>query len=194
MQGLQEQWNWKRKFYEQYYKQEDCDLFMEVMPFVYTAATRIIQFKLEFSSYCMETKQFDFQVNLGDYRHANIDMHPNVVNLYIWDNFYQLKFTKHEIINQNDVMFSSKYDIVNVTGLYTGEAMLDLRSKSLIHMDPQSRNSFNQYNISKLKNMPMNQNCKLKIFKSGNYKNEEEFKSRQKKPILVVRADIDEIV
>jgi len=50
-----------------------------------------------------------------------VDVHPNIINLIFWDNYYVIRFNGKEYIDQNDLTFSSMFKQAAVEGFLWGE-------------------------------------------------------------------------
>ena len=109
---------------------------------------------------------------MGDRRYYNVDSNPYTVNLVVFDNFYQINYSKREYLDEKDVMYSSYYTKARISGFIRGENHLMTNLENWIKLDPQSKNSFNQYNIDKIANFEGEiVECKLRIFKEANFDN-----------------------
>lgn len=135
--------------------------------------------------------QIDFQTSFEDIRFVNVDWHPNLINLQLWDNFYQIEFADAEYVDQNDLMFSSRYKFATISGLLeeSNSRKVNATLRNITHLYPQHKQSFNRINIDKIASIvPGIRECKLKIYKSGNYQSKEEAKNAELVPLLVVDA------
>ena len=67
-----------------------CDLTMELFPFYYTPIVRSAYFRIAFSSLCFNKRDLTFELYFNEEDKVNILNHPNLVELDIFGNIYQI--------------------------------------------------------------------------------------------------------
>lgn len=99
------------------YKPEECDLFVEFYPLEYFSVIRKMRLRVFVASNCYDPKTFILEVDLKDKAYINYDFHPRIVNLFLWDNFYQLEFFEPKIYDPNDIMITKDYQNMKIKGI-----------------------------------------------------------------------------
>lgn len=63
-------------------------------------------------------------------------MHPNTINLIFWDNFYIIRFTGKDYVDEKDLTYASFFKQATISGFLRGEKLIQMESRNVIHLDP----------------------------------------------------------
>ena len=127
-----------------------CLLSMEVFPLYYTTINRQSTFRLAFSSNCLTKRDINFEIYYNNTPYINFNYHPTRVILKLWGNVYKINYRQPKIIDRFDVMRSLEYQKANIRNLVNPIDNLHTTYLNNIVLDPQSKNTFNTFNIRKL--------------------------------------------
>lgn len=127
-----------------------CLLTMEVYPLYYTTLTRSSNFRLAFNSNCLSKRDINFEIYYNMNPYVNFNYHPTRIILKLWGNVYKIDYRKPKIIDRFDVMRSIEYQRANIKNLSRPVENLHTTYLNNIVLDPQSKNTFNTFNIRKI--------------------------------------------
>lgn len=127
-----------------------CLLTMEVYPLYYTTLTRSSNFRLAFNSNCLSKRDINFEIYYNMNPYVNFDYHPTRIILKLWGNVYKIDYRKPKIIDRFDVMRSIEYQRANIRNLSRTVENLHTTYLNNVVLDPQSKNTFNTFNIRKI--------------------------------------------
>ena len=143
-------------------QRDECTLFAEFSPLYYNLLSRSSDFTIAFSSNCLRYTEIGFKVNYRKSRLVNWFMHPTTVHLNLWGNSYKLMFKKQKLIDKFDIVRAFQYSEARISHI-SNEVTINTEQKNSIYLDPQARNTFNKFNIQKLKNVRGRVDCEMGV-------------------------------
>jgi hypothetical protein len=142
---------------------DDCTLFAEFDPMYYNLLSRSADFTIKFSSNCLRNTEVGFKTNFKKSRLVNWFMHPTTIHLHLWGNSYKIEYGKPKLIDKFDIVRAFEYFEATVSHLSSDNMRINTKEKNSVYLDPQSRNTFNKFNIQKLQNVRGRVNCDLAV-------------------------------
>lgn len=176
-------------------KPEECDLSVEIFPLYYTPVIRASTFRLAFSSNCLTKRDINFEVYYKNKDNINFNHNPTIINLDIWGNYYNITYSKPNVVDPFDVMRSLEYREANITNLLDNQVIkLDVMSQNEVFLNPQLFATFNKYNINKIKNLNGLVRCELFEKKVHGWELLKRIKEDAKKRREAQRKQMDDVI